>query len=207
MRADYIINENGVLSQVDPTPITYDFNYIMDGYGTIGEKRKQMSYLRYAYMCGAIGKPHKILEIGYGTGDFLSVCHAEGIECCGFDITGIPTPYGVESVSDVNEFVDVVCMFDVLEHFKDINMIAELNAKYVYVSLPNCQYPTDQLYLEKVYPHLKPNEHLHHFNYNSLKRHFESHGYTIVTWGYPEDAIRKRPNYEKNILTAIFKKL
>lgn len=204
---EYVINENGVLSQVAPEIINYDFDYVASRYGAIGDLRKQMSMLRYGYMTGCIGKPTKLLEIGYGAGDFLQLCAREEIECLGNDITGIPTPNGVEQVDNIYDYVDIVCMFDVIEHFDNINFIKDLNTKYVYVSVPNCHHPEDALYLEHVYPHLRPNEHLHHFNMFTLNKHFESNGYKLIQMGFPEDAIRKRPLYFNNILSAIFVKL
>jgi hypothetical protein len=205
---EYQLNENGVLCQVNPNvpENLYDFNYVMDRYGNISDKRLAMSHLRYGFMVGAIGKPTKLLEIGYGAGDFLKVCEREEIECLGNDITGIPTPQNVAFTNDIYEHVDVVCMFDVLEHFEDINFIKDLNTKFVYVSVPNCHLPEDEIYLELVYPHLRPNEHLFHFNMFSLKKHFHSNGYSLLQMGFPEDTIRKRQGYFNNILSAIFVK-
>jgi hypothetical protein len=52
--------------------------------------------------------------------------------------------------------------------------------------------------------HRKPNEHLFHFNPDSLRKHFELHGYEYVTHSCIEDGIRK--GEDENILTGIFKK-
>lgn len=204
---DYTLNDNGVLSQVNPTPITYDFNYIANGYGNIAHKRELMSYLRLGYLIGQIGKPYNLLEIGYGTGDFVKLAAEYGIECYGNDITGLPTPQNVEYVEDFSGHYDVVCMFDVIEHFEDINFIKDLNAQYIYVSVPNCNSPEDVAYLTYAYPHLKPNEHLHHFNSKSLVQHFKANGYKLRALSNIEDSIRQRPNVNVNILSAIFEKI
>jgi hypothetical protein len=203
---EYKINEQGVLQQVNPNVITYNAEYVESRYGAIIELRKQMSMLRYGYMVGSIGKPTKILEIGYGAGDFIQLCAEQGIECFGNDITGIPTPPNVTPTKNLYEQVDVVCMFDVLEHFEDINFIKDLNTKYVYVSVPNCSQPTNIEYLSNDYIHLRPNEHLHHFNIVTLIDHFDINGYKLLTISNIEDTIRKRPNTPINILSAIFEK-
>jgi hypothetical protein len=203
---EYKINEQGVLQQVNPNVITYNAEYVESRYGAIIELRKQMSMLRYGYMTGCIGKPTKILEIGYGAGDFIQLCAEQGIECFGNDITGIPTPPNVTPTKNLYEQVDVVCMFDVLEHFEDINFIKDLNTKYVYVSVPNCSQPTNIEYLSNDYIHLRPNEHLHHFNIVTLIDHFDINGYKLLTISNIEDTIRKRPNTPINILSAIFEK-
>lgn len=204
---EYKINNEGVLSQVNPQPISYDFDYIANGYGGIADKRKLMSHLRLGYLVGQIGVPYSLLEIGYGTGDFLKLANSYGIECYGNDITGLPTPQGVKFTDKINEAVDVVCMFDVLEHFEEIDFIKDLNAKFVFVSVPNCAHPEDIAYLTYSYAHLKPNEHLHHFNDKSLFNHFQKHGYTLRGMANIEDVIRKRIGTEVNILTAIFEKV
>lgn len=201
---EYKINKQGVLQQVNPNVIIYDSDYVTSRYGAIIELRKQMSMLRYGYMVGSIGKPTKILEIGYGAGDFIQLCAEQDIKCFGNDITGIPTPPKVTPTKNLYEQVDVVCMFDVLEHFEDINFIKELNTKYVYVSVPNCSQPTNIEYLSNDYIHLRPNEHLHHFNKSSLIEHFKLNGYKLITISNCEDTIRKRPNTHANILSAIF---
>jgi len=203
---EYKINEQGILQQVNPNVITYDSEYVESRYGAILELRKQMSHLRYGYMVGSIGKPTKILEIGYGAGDFIQLCAEQDIKCFGNDITGIPTPPKVIATDNLFEEVDVVCMFDVLEHFEDINFIKDLNTKYVYVSVPNCSQPLNIEYLSKDYIHLRPNEHLHHFNIVSLIDHFDINGYKLLTLNNIEDTIRKRPNIYANILSAIFVK-
>jgi hypothetical protein len=203
---EYAINKDGVLQQVNPEIIKYDFDYILDRYGNIPDKRANMSHLRFAYMMGCIGKPYKLLEIGYGAGDFIKLCADSGIECLGHDITGIPTPQGVQYTESIYDHVDVVCMFDVLEHFEDINFIKNLNTQFVYVSVPNCSMPNDLGYLTYAYPHLRPNEHLHHFNAESLVKHFRRNGYILKAMSNVEDIIRKRPNIDINIISAIFVK-
>lgn len=203
----YEINAQGVLSQVNPKPIQYDFNYIANGYGNIADKRKLMSHLRLGYLVGQIGVPYNLLEIGYGTGDFLETASHFGIECFGNDVTGLPTPANASYVEDFTGHYDVVCMFDVLEHFEDINLIKDLNTKFVYVSVPNCSMPEDIAYLTYAYPHLKPNEHLHHFNHKSLTAHFEANGYKLRAISNIEDTIRKRPNVHVNIISSIFEKI
>ena len=204
---EYEQNKWGGISQVNPhIGVDYDFQYIADRYGNLGPKIRQMSYLRYAYMLGVLqSKPKTLLEIGYGTGDFLKVCAENGIECFGHDITGIPVPNGVE-YADPTKQVNTVCMFDVLEHMIDPEaFLRSLDCRTVYISIPWCM-QFDEEYLSNEYIHLRPNEHLHHFDHFALQQLFSECGYMLKSYWNIEDAIRKRDQRYPNILTAIFER-
>ena len=61
---NYLINEDGVIKQIDYTLKKYDQEYA-NAYNNYGELSNYISYLRYGFIVGSIGKvPNSILEIG-----------------------------------------------------------------------------------------------------------------------------------------------
>ena len=125
--------------------------------------------------------------------------------CFGYDITGYDIPEGCEFIKDwVNLNVDVITFFDVLEHFEDPYMIKDLNAKYVILSFPWCHYISDEWF--ENWKHRKPNEHLWHFNKESLVNFMSEVGYDVINVTNVEDIIRKNNLEYSNILTGVFKK-
>ena len=161
-----------------------------------------MSFLRLGYLIGAIGIPNSILDVGYGNGDFLRSAKTMISSCYGHDVSGYDLPDGVKFVTDITkDKYDVICFFDVLEHFEDINFISKLNCQYIYISLPWCHYHSDEWFLN--WKHRRQDEHLYHFNLESLTNFFTEMGYELLCYSNIEDSIRK--SNDKNILTAIFK--
>lgn len=197
---------NGIIRQIDCQPFDYDFNY-SNNYNKLGEIGKRMGYLRLGYLLGAINKvPNSILDIGYGNGDFLETCTNIIPNCYGYDISPYPAPDKVTKIDSLNNIeVDVITMFDVLEHWKNIYEIKNLKCNYIYLSLPNCDYKSDDWF--DTWKHRKPNEHLWFFNKESLTTFMSEVGYECKNISYVEDIIRKDSLNNPNILTAIFKKI
>ena len=54
--------------------------------------------------------------------------------------------------------------------------------------------------------HRRPDEHLWHFDEDSLYNFMKRMGYTFISSSNIEDTIRKNKEGETNILTAVFKK-
>lgn len=205
---NYHVDDFGIIHQKTVYPITYDEKYVKERYDTYGEKVRQMSFLRLGYLLGAINKiPKSILDVGYGNGDFLKTCVSIIPECFGNDVTGYPLPDNIKFVEDIFEnYYEVISFFDVLEHFENINIIQHLKCDYIIISVPWCyNHENTEWFLN--WKHLRPNEHLHHFNEKSLIKFFEHNSFQCVCYSNVEDAIRKDPNNEKNILTAVFKKI
>jgi hypothetical protein len=98
-------------------------------------------------------------------------------------------------------------MWDVLEHLPDVSIIKDLQTKFLAISVPNCV-PDNFIDLE-YWRHLKPNEHLHHFDITSLKRCLEENGYKYLAHDYGQDEIRKpgEDSFSPNILQALFIKV
>lgn len=217
MLKNYNITSDGVIHQTEHTPYTYDVKYVEDRYVNIPQLTKLMSCIRLSYLRSALagdgvtsvtGK--KILDVGYGAGDFLSECRDFNMLAYGTDISGFPVPRGVQFLNwgDVmrTEF-DVVCFFDSLEHFSDLSDVGKLNTKYVYISLPWCH--ARELGDEWFYnwKHRREGEHLHHFDEPALVEFFRACGYVKINTSDVEDILRKPTTKHPNILSGVFKKI
>lgn len=206
MLKNYTILSNGVIKQLNVVPKKYDEKYIIDSYDSYGELGKRMSYLRYGFILGTLGFiPKSILDVGYGNGDFLSICKETISDCYGYDVSGYKIPKGCTFINNLEINVDVITFFDSLEHFEDINFVKNLNVKYVVISVPWCHNFSDEWLLN--WKHLRPNEHIYHFSKNALIDFMLENGYTCINSINVEDIIRKNVSENENILTAIFKKL
>lgn len=208
MQETYTVDELGIVHQDTPKPFVYDLDYIQK-YFDYGEKENHLSFLRLGYLLGAVNeKIESVLDVGYGSGAFLKACTNYIPNCYGHDITGINVPDKVTFVEDIYEKeYDVVTFFDVLEHFQDVHIIGKLKCRYIMITLPWCyNYQTSSKWFEN-WKHRKPNEHLHHFNKESLTNLFEKHNFQCINIGNVEDTIRKDAhNLATNILTSVFKK-
>lgn len=206
MLENYAKNIDGIVYQIDKTHIDYDKDYVSNRYVKYGELPTYMGYLRLGNIVGTIGRvPGTILDVGYGDGSFLKVCKNIIPKCYGYDISTYPIPLGCNQVSDLSSgFYDVITFFDSLEHFEDIDFVADLKCNYICISVPHCHYKNDEWFRE--WKHRRPNEHLWHFDQQSLTSFMKRMGYSIVSGNNIEDTIRKNNIEESNILTCIFKK-
>lgn len=206
MLDNYEILPNGVIKQKVINKITYNYDY-SNKYNSYGEKGKYLSYLRYGVLLGVLGKiPKSITDVGYGNGDFLNVCVSNIDTVLGCDISDYPIPKGCTKVDFEKIDTDVTCFFDSLEHFDDIKVIQNLKTNYVFISVPWCHYISD-VWFSNWY-HRRENEHLYHFNKESLIKFFDECGYDCLYTGCFEDIIRVNNTVKplENILSGIFKK-
>lgn len=199
---------NGLIKQVSffKEKQTYDNHYVDVRYNTYGIKGPQLSGVRLAYLITKINlTPKSILDVGYGNGDFLRACLHSIENCYGNDVSGYPIPDGAIFIEDIfSKHFDVICFFDVLEHFEEIDFIKKLNCKYFYISLPWCHYFSDEWFTN--WKHRRPDEHLWHFNEKSLTNFMEEMGYDLIDISNIEDTIRTTKESYPNILTGIFQK-
>ena len=167
-----------------------------------------MSYLRLGVILGNLPKiPDSILDVGYGNCSFLNSAKTIIPNCYGHDISDYPVDDNITRVDTIFEkHYDVICFFDSLEHFEDINIIDKLDCDYIFISLPNCHYFSNEWFLN--WYHRRPNEHLWHFCEDSLIKFFNENGYEKIYISNFEDAIRKNETIKDstNILSAMFKK-
>lgn len=204
MIPNYEKDRNGVIRQMTREHLTaYDQQYVQERYSSAPVQ--EMSNLRLGYIVGSIGYvPDSILDIGYGQGDFLRAAAKLVPHVRGYDVPpAYPVP-GIELVeSPYAQCYDVVTFFDSLEHFESIYDIKALRARNVVLSVPWCHYLSDDWF--RTWKHRRPNEHLWHFDLDSLTRFMGEVGYSIVNHCAIEDAIRRGDGIHANILTATFR--
>jgi hypothetical protein len=207
MLDNYEADKNGIIKQIKFSKIQYNNEYVEQRYNSY-PTGEAMAYLRLGYLLGVLKDftPGSILDVGYGNGDFLKIASKCIEKCSGSDIPpSYPLPNHIDQVNDIYEKAyDVVCFFDSLEHFDDIYEIKKIQARYVYISVPWCHYVSDDWFDE--WKHRRPDEHLWHFDLDSLRRFFRSMGYEYISHSAVEDTIRKPSSDLANILTAVFKK-
>lgn len=207
MIENYEILENGLIKQksILNKIRTYDYDYVNSSYNQYGEKGSQMAGLRLGYLVSKLGYwPKSILDVGYGNGDFLKICKNK-IDSYGNDISGYPVPQGVTFVENIFErHYDVICFFDVLEHFEKIDFVQNLKCDYIFLSLPWCHNFSDEWFSN--WKHRRPDEHLWHFDEKSIKNFFNEMGYEMIDYSNIEDLIRVSNEDYPNILTCILKK-
>ena len=200
--------ENGIIKQNNVNKITYDYDY-SNKYTDYGEKCNYLSFLRLGVLLGTLNKiPENILDVGFGNGSFLKAAQTIIKTTYGYDISNYPAPENIiRAYSLFDKHYDVICFFDSLEHFDDINFIDKLDCNYIFISLPWCHFFSEEWFLN--WYHRRPNEHLWHFNDKALIKFFKDNGYENIYLGNFEDSIRKNSqaiNYQ-NILSGIFKKI
>lgn len=212
MLPNYSMDEFGVIHQIDFTPITYDKKYI-SYYEDLSDRTIKLGYQRMGWILGLFGRiPASVLEIGYGTGTFIEAAHITGVtDCAGYDIAHYPLPEGVPFI-DLEAALarewDLVAMFDVLEHIPDLSFLARLRTRHLALAVPYCRYRelgnTGEEWFRN-WRMLLPNEHLHHFDRDSLSALLGHYGFKCVTMNTFEDGIRLRPGETgPNILSGFF---
>ena len=199
-----VIHQKKYFDKIKEYNLEYSAKY--DKYGELG---RNLGFLRLGFLLSSIGKiPKSILDVGYGNGDFLKAASKTIDNCYGTDITRGPLPDSVKYLNwenAIKEKYDVITFFDSLEHFENINFVKNLNCDYVFITVPWCHYNSEEWFYN--WKHRRPDEHLWHFNKESLINFFEEQGYSVVNCGVPfEDTIRKDERYNPNILTGVFKK-
>lgn len=207
----YEIKPNGLIHQKKfyNKIMDYKKDYVEDRYNKYGVKGKVLAGIRLGFLLGSLNFiPKSILDVGYGNGDFLEIASQIIDNTNGSDISNYPLPEKVNFVNWDDVFknnYDVITFFDSLEHFEDINFLNKLNCNYILITLPFCH--NNNLKWFENWKHRRPDEHLWHFNKESMIKFFDEQGYEMVNCGIPfEDTIRKDERYNPNILTGVFKK-
>lgn len=214
MLDNYEMDAFGVIHQVAFTPITYDKQYI-SYYEDLSDRTIKLGYQRLGWILGLLGEmPRSVLEIGYGTGTFIEAAQITGVpDCAGYDIAEFPLPDGVRFAGwedALRSEWDLVAMFDVLEHIPDLSFLDRLKARHLAIAVPYCRFrelgEAGEAWFRTWRMRL-PNEHLHHFDRESLVALLAHHGFACVTLNCFEDGIRLRPGETgPNILCGFFSK-
>ena len=219
MIENYELDEFGVIHQLDFEPITYDQEYI-SYYEFKSDRTIKLGYQRMGWLLGLLDRiPESVLEIGYGTGTFIEAAQITGVpKCVGCDIADYPLPDGVEFMSwesSLKKSWDVVGMFDVLEHIPDLSFLEKLDAKYLAIAVPFCKWreiraDSSEAEADHWFSNwrmLLSNEHLHHFDQDSLTELMGHFGFRLVTSNTFEDGLRLREGETgPNVLSAFFEK-
>ena len=210
---EYLQLQNGVIKQKDgKIEIKYGIDYISKGYSSLipDEILTKMAGLRLGYLLGSIDEDiNSILDVGYGSGEFLKVCVDRGINSEGIDVPEVPLPDNVIQ-GNFNKPYDVICFFDSLEHFPNIDFVKDLDCKYIYISAPWCHYCSNPDLEEnwfRDWKHRKYGEHLWHFDDKSLTNFLREHNFEVIKVSNIEDTIRKGTDNLENILTVIARKI
>ena len=221
MIENYEIDQFGVIHQIEFQPIKYDQEYI-SYYHKKSDRTIKLGYQRFGWILGLLNQiPESILEIGYGTGTFIEAAQIAGVKkCAGCDIADYPLPQGVKFLSwesligddpETDPSWELIAMFDVLEHIPDLSFLARLKTQYLSIAVPYCRWRElgeggDEWF--RNWRMLLPNEHLHHFDRESLVALMDHYGFRCINTNFFEDGIRLREDEEgPNILSAFFEKV
>ena len=183
----------------------------MSYYQNLSDRTIKLGYQRLGWLLGQLDRiPESVLEFGYGTGTFIEAAKITGVpRCIGCDIADYPLPEGVEYMNweqALAEDWDVVAMFDVLEHVPDLGFLSQLRTNYLVLAVPFCRWRElgDEWFRD--WRMLLPNEHLHHFDDQSLPRMMDHFGFDCLSINTFEDGIRLRPGETgPNILSGLFR--
>ena len=203
----YEVDKFGVITQLDHRPFVYDPGYsaIYDS-AEYTRQSEILQAMRLGFVAGAHGKPIKtLLDCGYGNGAFIHFAKQYIPHVYGYDITGVP----LDGAYQMPELVkaDCYCFWDCLEHIPDTEFLRTVHCETIAISLPYCHFHTEGLtWLQSSYKHMKPDEHIRHFNDWSLMAFMEQYGWKAVTVSGHEDIVRKSAHGLQNILSAAFKR-
>lgn len=207
MIPNYNQDSLGVIHQINHKPFVYSNEYIQH-YQVMRELTDQMAHLRLGYILGVLNyAPASILDVGFGNGAFLSAAMKICSDVSGYDVMENPClPDGCTRATDLfDRSYDLITFFDSLEHCEDLSFVQDLDCNYIAISVPWCHYVNDGWF--QTWKHRKPDEHLHHFNDQSLINFMKENGFQYIAHSNIEDAIRKPVDDLPNILTAIFEKI
>lgn len=137
---------------------------------------------------------NKILEIGAGTGDFLSACRNRGWKCFGVEPSeqarGVAKEFNkMDLAASVNEIGEknfsVITLWHVLEHIPDLAETVHklksllLDNGHLIVAVPNHN-SFDAKHYKQFWAGYDVPRHLYHFNKQSLTSILESKGFELI---------------------------
>lgn len=211
MLDNYHLDEFGVLHQTEWSPKVYDQEYL-SYYDGLHDRTIKLGYQRLGWVVGRWGRlPDSVLEIGYGKGTFLEAAMLAGVpSCAGFDVARYPLPARcafVEWDEALARPWDLVALFDVLEHIPDLSFLARLRARTIALAVPYCRWQERGDDWFRDWRMRLPDEHLHHFDPDSLRALMAHHGYRTAELNTFEDGLRLRAGETgPNILCGFFER-
>lgn len=212
MVPNYHLDEFGVVHQTTWQRKVYDKQYL-SYYEGLSERTIKLGYQRWGWVLGMMRRaPASVFEIGYGLGTFLEAAHIGGTpECAGYDVARYPLPAGctfVEWDAALDRSWDLTALFDVLEHMPDLSFLSRLKTRGLAVAVPYCRWHElgDDWFRD--WRMRLPDEHLHHFDRDSLVALLRHHGYRCVDLNTHEDGLRLRAGERgPNILCGFFERV
>lgn len=204
----YTVDMYGVVHQDDSKPFRYDAAYVSAfEKPEYRAKTLALATLRLGWVLGLFNMkfgraPESLLDVGYGSGTLMREALKIIPYVAGREIAPLPVPDGCRKVETLEHDYDIVTFMDSLEHHQSLNVINQLRARVVAISVPWCHEPGGPWFDE--WKHRKPDEHLHHFDVPALAAFMASEGWTMIYEGNHEDVIRRPVDDRPNILSMAF---
>ena len=132
-----------------------------------------------------------VVDVGPGAGAFISAMRERGRQAYGYDVNPFMGSKLVQEGLWRNPYdypVDVITMWDVLEHIQDPRMMLEACRKFCFVSLPVFS-GVISIMTSK---HYKPGEHVWYWTPSGLIRFFESQGFECLEQNNKESMIGRQ---------------
>jgi len=211
MLENYHLDDFGVLHQTAWKPKVYDKEYL-SYYEGLQERTIKLGYQRLGWVLGMLRRlPDSVFEIGYGMGTFLEAAELAGVpHCAGYDVACYPLPARcvfVEWEVALDRTWDLTVLFDVLEHIPDLSFLDRLQTSALGVAVPYCRWRELGDDWFRGWRMKLPDEHLHHFDPDSLCALLNRHGYRRVDLNTFEDGLRLRAGETgPNILCGFFER-
>jgi hypothetical protein len=209
MLNNYHIDEFGVIHQTEWKVKVYDHQYL-SYYEGLHDRTVKLGYQRLGWILGLLHRlPDSVFEVGYGIGTFLEAAAIAGIPLSvGYDVARYPLPANCLFMNwdeALSRSWDVVTLFDVLEHIPDLSFLSLLKTRYLAITVPYCHWRElgDDWFRD--WRMRLPNEHLHHFDPDSLNHFMAHYDYHCIEMNTFEDGLRLRQGETgPNIFSAFY---
>lgn len=141
---------------------------------------REVNMGRANFVARHAGELARVLDWGCGSGAFLRLAQASGMDCAGYEVIPAAAAWLKKEhvyAEDVSEF-DALCLWDVLEHLEEPGrVIGRVRpGAMLFVSLP--VFP--QLKTIRASRHYRPGEHLYYFTANGLAAWLRRYGYWLA---------------------------
>jgi SAM-dependent methyltransferase len=181
--------------------------------------KERLAAIRYGVIRDHTDAPDRasVLDFGCGTGDFIMYAreHPSPFNAQGWDVhrnesnRALAHTFLDPGMMPLKvKHWDVLTMFDVIEHIEDpAPILTSIPHQWLVVTVPNADPSlfggTGAFWRWR---HLRPTEHVHHFNATSLPLYLEQFEYTCEYLESPEDEVRVNDEQSfPNTLTGVFR--